>query len=114
MHELSVTENILDIALSHANTNHAKRVTDIYLVIGRLSSIVDDSVQLYWDFVSEGSICEAAKLHFERKPAVFRCQDCGSEYQIDSDLTPCPTCNSFRTIIISGEEFFVDSIEIEK
>ena len=42
MHELSVTENILIIASSHAQKAGALKVTDIYIVIGRLSSIVDE------------------------------------------------------------------------
>jgi hydrogenase nickel incorporation protein HypA/HybF len=44
MHELSVSESVLKIACDHAKKAHATAVTDIYLVIGRLSSIVDDSV----------------------------------------------------------------------
>jgi|GEM_PF-5568018 len=57
MHELSVTESVLEIACRHAGKAQAKRVTDIYLVIGRLSSIVDDSVQFYWNLISN------AKMH---------------------------------------------------
>jgi len=45
MHELAVTENILSIASKHAQESGATRVTAINLVIGQLSSIVDDSVQ---------------------------------------------------------------------
>jgi hydrogenase nickel incorporation protein HypA/HybF len=48
MHEMVVTENILNIATRHALHAGAKRVTDIHITIGQLSSIVDDSVQFYW------------------------------------------------------------------
>jgi hydrogenase nickel incorporation protein HypA/HybF len=34
MHELSVSENILDISLRYARENNAKKINDIYLVIG--------------------------------------------------------------------------------
>lgn len=114
MHELSVTENILNIALTHATKSCASRVTDIHLVIGQLSSIVDDSVQFYWDFVSENTICEKANLHFNRIPANFRCSDCGHEFQLKAELSACPQCGSYRSTILTGEEFYVDSIEIEK
>jgi hydrogenase nickel incorporation protein HypA/HybF len=114
MHELSVTESLLNLALSHANQANATKVIAINIVIGRLSSIVDDSVQFYWDFVTEDSICAGAKLNFDRRPAVLHCADCASDYTIDHDLTPCPKCGGMRTTIISGEEFFLDSIEIEK
>jgi len=113
MHELSITENILNIAVAHAEQHNASRVTDLYLVLGRLSSIVDDSVQFYWDIISEGTICAGAALHFERIPATLRCRNCTHTYTIDSDLTPCPRCDSTRVQTISGDEFRLDSIEIE-
>ena len=114
MHELSVTESILNIAKTHAEKELAKKVTDINIVIGQLSSIVDDSVQFYWDIISEDSICQGAKLHFERIPAKMFCAECQTEYLIEKQLTPCPHCNSVQVKIISGEEFWLDSIEIER
>lgn len=114
MHELSITENILEITLRHAREAGAIRVTDIYLVIGRLSSIVDDSIQFYWDFMTENTICSGAVLHFERIPARLLCLSCNQEYTLNADLEPCPFCQSAYIKVIAGEEFHVDSIEVEK
>lgn len=114
MHELSVTESILALALENAKKAQATKVTSINLVIGQLSSIVDDSVQFYWDTISEDTICQGAKLNFDRIPAVLKCQDCQNEYSIAQELTSCPVCGSYRSVIIHGEEFYLDSIEIEK
>ncbi len=114
MHELSVTESLLDLTLSHARQAQASKVTGLYIVIGRLSSIVDDSVQFYWDFVAENTICEGAKLYFNRLPAILKCMDCETQYNIEEELTPCPSCGSSHTTILKGEEFYLDSIEIEK
>ena len=60
MHELSVTESILKIVLQSAQENDAEEVTDISLTIGALSSIIDDSVQFYWDHISKGTIAQNA------------------------------------------------------
>ena len=113
MHELAITESILNIAETHARQSGAARVTAINLVIGRLSSVVDDSVQFYWDFVSENSVCKGAKLNFTRLPARLHCQDCGTDFTMDGQLTVCPHCQSAHLKIVSGEEFYVESIEIE-
>lgn len=113
MHELAVTENILNIAVQHARQANAVRVTSLHLVIGQLSSIVDDSVQFYWDMISAGTVCEGAQLHFERRPAMLRCLDCGQTYTLNRELTDCPNCHSARIKIVSGEEFFLDSMEVE-
>jgi hydrogenase nickel incorporation protein HypA/HybF len=73
MHELSVTESILEISLRHAQEASAKRITNLYLVIGQLASIIDDSVQFYWDIISKGTIADGATLHFRRLPAKLIC-----------------------------------------
>jgi hydrogenase nickel incorporation protein HypA/HybF len=112
MHELSVTESILKIVLQSAQENDAEEVTDINLTIGTLSSIIDDSVQFYWDHISKGTIAQNAKLHFNRVLATLKCRDCGLEYKLDEELIPCPACNSINLEIISGEEFQIDHIEI--
>ncbi|MCE5208872.1 MAG: hydrogenase maturation nickel metallochaperone HypA [Chloroflexi bacterium] len=114
MHELSVTESILDIATTHAIKAEAKKVSDINIVIGQLSTIVDDSVQFYWDIISKDTICDSSQLHFERRDAVFLCQDCNKEFTPGREIKPCPNCGSINLKILSGEEFYLDSIEIVK
>jgi hydrogenase nickel incorporation protein HypA/HybF len=109
MHELAVTENILDIALKHAK---GQRITDLNLVIGQLSSIVDDSVQFYWDTISQGTLAEGAKLHFKRIPTEFQCRDCQHRFSPAKDDFTCPKCGSLRVMVVAGEEFYMESIEV--
>ena len=45
-------------------------------------------------------------------PARLRCKDCGTEFELTEELTPCPACQSITLEIIQGEEFQVDAIEI--
>jgi hydrogenase nickel incorporation protein HypA/HybF len=106
-----ITESLLEIALRHANEANAAKVTNLYLVIGELSSVIDDSVQFYWDFVSEGTIAEGATLHFRRIPAELTCKDCGSTYSPNQNL-PCPNCDSNKVRVSAGQEFYVEAIEI--
>lgn len=114
MHELSVTESILDIACRHAVQAGAVSVTDIYIVMGRLSSIVDDSVQFYWEMISKDTLCANSRLHFERVPAELQCLDCARTYPMGAELAPCPHCQSARIKVIKGDEFRLDSIEITR
>jgi hydrogenase nickel incorporation protein HypA/HybF len=113
MHELPISESILDIAVRHGQQANAVRVKDLYLVIGQLSSIVDDSIQFYWDIISKDTICEGATLHFERIPAQLLCNDCNHIYGYEHELIACPNCDSSSVKVIAGEEFQLQSIEIE-
>lgn len=114
MHELSVTESILEIALRHAEEAKASRITDLYLVIGQLSSLVDDSVQFYWDLISKDTPAEHACLHFRRIPTELLCLDCNHQYQPKVDDLTCPACHSPRVKVVAGEEFYLEAIDVER
>jgi len=113
LHELSVTQSILEISLRHSQQAGATQVTDIYLIIGQLSSIMDDSVQFYWDIIAQDTAAEGARLHFKRIPAELTCLDCGNIYAPGDGILACPKCQSTRTKIMAGEEFHLDSIDVE-
>jgi hydrogenase nickel incorporation protein HypA/HybF len=113
VHELSVTENLLEITLRHAKQANAVRVSDIYIVVGQLSSIVGDSVQFYWDMISAGTIAEKSILHFERREAELECLNCGEHFKYQSDTFICPRCNLNQVKVISGNEFYLESILVE-
>lgn len=113
MHELAVTQSILDISLRYAQKVNAKQIVSIHLVIGKFSSVVDDSVQFYWDTIAEGTIAQGAKLRFERIPAEMTCRDCGFIFEPTDETFACPQCLSPKVKISKGEELRVESIDIE-
>jgi hydrogenase nickel incorporation protein HypA/HybF len=113
MHELSITESLLEIALRHADSAGAKCISDLYLVIGELSSVVDESVQFYWDIIANETIAEGAKLHFQRVPTEILCLDCDTKYHPTNNQMACPNCDSIHVQILSGEEFFLEAINVE-
>ncbi|HIP87600.1 MAG TPA: hydrogenase maturation nickel metallochaperone HypA [Anaerolineales bacterium] len=113
MHELPVTQSLLEIALRHAEAAGAKRIVQLNLVIGQFSSIVDDSVQFYWDIISRGTIAEGARLHFERTPGQIRCTTCGHVFSINGEDYVCPVCGDTQVMVVSGDDFRLESIEVE-
>jgi hydrogenase nickel incorporation protein HypA/HybF len=114
MHELAITENILNIVLGNAAQANASRVISLKLKIGQLSSFVDDSVQFCWSLLSQGTICEGAELQITRVAAEFECLDCGRRFHFERELSPCPACGGMKARLTAGEELEVSSIEIEK
>lgn len=113
MHELAVTESVLEIAIRHAKAQNARRITELFIVVGEWSSTVDDSVQFYWDMISENTIAQGAKLHFKRIPTELLCRQCGHTYHPDSHNLLCPQCQSKHIKVLKGEEFYLEAIEVE-
>lgn len=112
MHEMSVTESMMDVVLRHAERNNATQVTSINIVLGEFSTVMPESVQFYFDILSKGTIAEGAELNFRRTKLMARCEGCGNEFEVvEYDFT-CPGCKGEKSEIISGREFQVESIEI--
>jgi len=65
MHELTITQTMLDIVLEQAKKASAKKVGAINLVIGELSGFVEESVRFYFDFLAKDTIAEGAALNFK-------------------------------------------------
>jgi len=113
MHEYAVTRNIVNIAVDEAAKAGASRIKTITLVIGDLSTIIDESVQMYFDIVSENTAAMGAKLVFKRVPAEFLCKQCGTAFKKPLKGFECPLCGSLGTPTEKGREFYIESIEVE-
>jgi hydrogenase nickel incorporation protein HypA/HybF len=113
MHEMAVTQSLLDIVLKEAAAAGARKVNAINLVIGELSGLVDDSIQFYFDFMTKGTIAEGSKLNFKRVPAKMKCRACGEEFSTAPDEWICPKCSQWQAEVIAGKEFYIDSIEVD-
>jgi hydrogenase nickel incorporation protein HypA/HybF len=115
MHELSVTQSILDISLDYARRNQANRILAVHLQVGEVTDFDDEWIQRYFDFVSKGTMAEGAKLRLTRIPAKLRCRACSAVFPLDRSTwnSQCPSCGSKETELISGREFRVESLEVE-
>ena len=112
MHELPVTQSILELALKHAQKADAKQITDIHIVMGELSTTVDDSVQFYWGIIAKETIAEGAKLHFRRVPAEMQCLTCSQKFHPEDEFL-CPNCGGAQVKVTAGEEFYVEAIDVD-
>ena len=115
MHELPVTQGILSVVLEAAEQAGGYPVQRIDLVIGTLSSIVDDSVQFYFDALSAGTLAQGAQLNFRRVPATLTCWACSYQASVIAPLPDCcAACGSTNVLIQDGMEFYVEAIEVEE
>jgi hydrogenase nickel incorporation protein HypA/HybF len=113
MHEFSITESLLDLALTKAREAGAARVTRVNLVLGEMSGVVGECVQMYFDALRRDTIAAGAELAFETRPAKLRCHRCRSEFAPRNYDWNCPSCHEMAFEITSGRECYLESIEVE-
>ncbi len=113
MHEYAVTQEIIKMSEEAAANSGAKKVTKINLVIGDLSTFIDDSVQMYFDIISKSTITEGAILSFERVPAEFKCKNCKNVFVKPKKGFDCPKCGETGSPTEAGREFYIKSIETD-
>jgi hydrogenase nickel incorporation protein HypA/HybF len=115
MHELQVTERILDIVLKHASGHDVSRIVVIHLRVGELSDLEDEWLQRYFDYLSKDTLAENARLAIEKAPIVMQCEACASSFELTKDglrEALCPDCGEARFRLVSGREYFVKNIEV--
>ena len=116
MHELHVTESILQTVLRSAAQSQAQRILRIHLIVGELTDFKQEWIQRYFDYLSKASIAEGARISIERVPASFRCNGCGQELEAGitaSDSLRCPFCSGVGFSLVHGREFLVKDMEVE-
>ena len=113
MHELSITQSMLDLVLEQAEKAGAREVGRINLVIGEMTGIVEECVQFYFGFISRGTIAEGADLSFKRVPSRARCRACDKLFELEEFEWTCPHCGGAELEIVEGKELFIESIEVE-
>lgn len=113
MHELSVTEGIMRIVEAEAKKNNVKKVLSIKLMVGQLSGVMPQLIQDYFELVAMNTVVEGAKLIIEKIPASIECLECKAISEIDRMRLRCPKCDGIEVKIVTGKEFYIDSMEVE-
>jgi len=115
MHELPVTEKILDIIIAHAEKNNVQKVIAIYLKVGELSDLEDEWIQNYFNYLAKDSVAEGAKLVIEKVPVVMHCNGCSNTFQVnikEMKEMQCPDCDSKDYTLISGKDYYIKNMEV--
>ncbi|MCL1839359.1 MAG: hydrogenase maturation nickel metallochaperone HypA [Propionibacteriaceae bacterium] len=109
MHEYPITCSIIETALEHAGN---ARVTKIALVIGEASGIDGESIQIYFEALSEGTPCEGAVLEIESVSPMLRCVSCGALFERKPFSFDCD-CGGIGAPTEIGKEMHIQHIEVE-
>jgi hydrogenase nickel incorporation protein HypA/HybF len=111
MHELSIADAILQIALTHAGD---RPIESVEVKLGHLRQVVPDALAFAWTLVSEGTPAEGAQLEMAVVPAAGRCRVCGAESEFDGFPLACQGCGSLDVQLLRGEELLVEALTMQE
>jgi hydrogenase nickel incorporation protein HypA/HybF len=112
MHELSIVESLLTLALQNAEKANARKIMGIHLVVGDYTGVVEDAVNLYFGFLSKDTIAAGARISYTHVPGQLRCRDCDLLFPMQKQKC-CPKCNGKRVEIVGGRELYIETMEVE-
>lgn len=113
MHELSAARNVVDLIRESVPATDLELVRAVRMKVGELAGIVPESLEFCYRVLTEHSRLAASRLEFERVPFVVHCRQCGTSLASPGGNVVCPHCSSTDTMVVSGTELELKSIELE-
>ncbi len=114
MHELSIVEVLIEqVEKEVEQAGEAGRVSQVDLVIGRLSGVNTDSIRFAFEVLAPGTLVEGAELRIAEPQALCCCRTCGVETEVEDLAAFCPRCDSSDIYFEGGQELLLEAINLE-
>ena len=95
MHELGITQGIVDRAREAAQQAGASKVTALYLTITPAADFTTESIEMYYEMLTDADeLLHGATLRFKNVPVPATCTNCGEEFPTEARQPVCPVCGS--------------------
>ena len=97
MHELGITQGIIDRAREAAAGAGAEKVSDLFLLMTPAADFTQDSIEMYFEMLTQDDAMFAgARLHFDHQSVAATCLRCSDEFSTDAPHPVCPQCGSLE------------------
>ena len=107
MHELALTESIVEIVLHRAQVEGMRTVTRVVLEVGAAAGVDAEALRFCFDAVTHDTPAQGAELAIEAIPLRAVCRECGDAFEPDSLLADCPRCHAYAPRVTAGRELRV-------
>ena len=113
VHELSLIQEMMKVVEEQIRAYEVKKVHLVSLSVGKLMTVVPESLIFCFEILSKGTNLEGAKLEIEEIPVKCRCKDCGEEFLVEAFSFFCPKCSGINLEQLSGNEFLIHHLEVD-
>jgi hydrogenase nickel incorporation protein HypA/HybF len=113
MHEVSIAQGLLDIAIEHCKKGGYQGIESISVKIGKASGVVSDSLLFAFQSLKIGTIADKASLTIDEIPVSGFCKSCNSRFSVeDAYVLQCPECGGTELKVETGRELNIDEMEV--
>ena len=113
MHELSLTQSIVELAIEYARRENAAVIRSVTVEIGALSGVSADAVAFAFDVCSKGTMADGARLVILDTAGRGRCLACHEESELSTLTHTCPRCGGLALETVQGQEMKFTELEID-
>ncbi len=114
MHEVSIAESLLDVAVDNCRQSGYAKITGIQVLIGKASGVMPEALLFAFDSMKEDTIARDAALMIVEVPLRGHCNDCGKDFEVeDRYVLACPHCGGLQYTVSSGRELTIAEMEVE-
>jgi hydrogenase nickel incorporation protein HypA/HybF len=113
MHELSIAQSLIDVALTHAERHGARRIVRIECRIGCLRQVDATLLREAFEIARASTIAAEATLEVTTIGVHLACHACGLSADVTGWAFECPTCGSTDVTLSSGEDLELTRLELE-
>jgi hydrogenase nickel incorporation protein HypA/HybF len=108
MHEMAITQSVVDAVCDHAA---GRRVHSVRVEVGALCAIVPDAMLFCFELATEGTVAGGARLDLDVRPGLARCRTCETDFELTDLILLCP-CGSADVEVLAGRDMRILSMEV--
>lgn len=110
MHEFSIAQHIVDIALQTRKEYGIDKVTSVEVEIGEASGVVAEALEFAWESAIKDTDLQNSELVIKSIAVEVTCRSCKTQFNPGDLLDICPQCGDLYPEILKGRELRVSAI----
>jgi hydrogenase nickel incorporation protein HypA/HybF len=112
MHEMALTESIVQAIEEGAGRHGYSHVTGVWIEVGALAGVEVEALRFCFDAVSRGTIAAEARFEIVVTEGRAWCLPCGKAVPIAQKFDACPVCGGHQLQITAGEALRIKELEV--
>ena len=112
MHELSLSNGMLEIIQKQAVEDGFDRVLVVRLEVGALSCVEREALSFCFESITRGSVAEGARLEILDVAGEAWCWDCEAVVPLARRGEACERCAGYRLKVRDGEQVRIKELEV--